>query len=281
MTRITNFGRKRTHVEATFNYNEAGSEDSDTDRSRGGAAGEPTEVVTVDAEGAEPTEVPEGGRGVDGQPPKKKRKRGPRKKAGAKTATAAKGGDGGEEVVVDGAEGEASGDKSKRIPGKKAQKSKSKLRSLQGSSPSHLPHTRTHSPPQNEKKLQKSDNTGESPNETLTPPVSPVEKGGTPYKIVRKSLTGPSNRQRTKAGSARQAWWGSAIVVVLGNTDFRLAGRKFPILRIPFLSPPASSAMGTVTWLRNVPRTGRKVCTQTEGIANCAEKRITWREIAS
>jgi hypothetical protein len=204
MTRITNFGRKRTHVEATFNYNEAGSEDSDTDRSQGGAVGEPT-VVAVDAEGAEPTEVPEDSRGADGQPPKKKRKRGPRKKAGAKTATAAEGGDGGEEVGVDGPEGEASGDKSKRTPGKKVQKNKSKLRSLQGSSSSHLPHTRTHSPPQNEKKLQKSDNKGESPNETLTLSVSPVEKGGTPCKIVRKSLTGPSNRQRTKAGSARQA----------------------------------------------------------------------------
>jgi hypothetical protein len=280
MTRITNFGRKRTHVEATFNYNEAGSEDSDADRSQGGAAGEPT-VVAVDVEGAEPTEVPEDCRGVDGQPPKKKRKRGPRKKAGAKTATTAEGGDGGEEVVVDGAEGKAPEDKFKHAPGKKAQKSKSKLRSLQGSSPSHLPHTQTHSPPQNEKKLQKSDNKGESPNETLTPPVSPVEKGGTPCKIVRKSLMGPSNRQRTKAGSARQAWWGSATVVVLGNTGSRLAGRKFPILRIPFLSPPASSAMGTVTWPRSVPRTGRKVCTRTEGIANCAEKRITWREIAS
>ena len=280
MTRITNFGRKRTHVEATFNYNEADSEDSDAGCSLEDTAGQ-SAVAAVHVEGVEPTEVPEDGRGVDGQPPKKKRKRGPRKKAGAKTATTAEGGEGGEEVAVDGAEGEASGDKSKRTPGKKAQKSKSKLRSLQGSSSSHLPYTRTHSPHQNEKKLQKSDNTGESPNETLTPPVSPVEKGGTPCKIVRKSLTGPSNRQRTKADSARQAWWESAIVVVLGNTGSRLAERKFPILRTPFLSPPASSAMGTVTWPRSVPRTGRKVCTRTEGIANCAGKRITWREIAS
>jgi zinc finger CCHC domain-containing protein 9 len=134
MTRITNFGRKRTHVEATFNYNEADLEDSDADSSLENAAGEST-AVTPNAEGVEPTETPEDDRGVDDQPPKKKRKRGPRRKAGAKTAATAEGDEGGKKVEVDGAEGEVSGNKSKSASGKKAKHNKSRLSNLQGSPP--------------------------------------------------------------------------------------------------------------------------------------------------
>ena len=119
MTRITNLARKRTHVEATFNYNdEADSEDSDTESIMGRAADESTAVPN-----AEIVEIAEDGRGADGQPPKKKRKRGPRKKAGTKVTT--DGGEGGEK-----GEGEKLNDTSK----KKGKKNKTKLRTIQGSS---------------------------------------------------------------------------------------------------------------------------------------------------
>jgi len=126
MTRITNFGRKRTHVEATFNYNEADSEDSNTESSLEGAAGEFTAVVT-NAGGIDTTGD---GRDVDGQPPKKKRKRGPRKKAGAKVMTGTT--DGGEGGELD---GEGVEEKSIETSKPKGKKSKAKLRSLKGSPP--------------------------------------------------------------------------------------------------------------------------------------------------
>ena len=126
MTRITNFGRKRTHVEATFDYNEAGLEDSDPEsKSPGGSAGESTAVV-ANAEGVETTED---SRGVDGQPPKKKRKRGPRKKAGTKVTTGTA--DGGEGEV----DREVAGKKSNETSKQKGKKSKGKLSTLQGSPP--------------------------------------------------------------------------------------------------------------------------------------------------
>ena len=123
MTRITNFARKRTHVEATFNYNEADLEDSDAESIMGGAADESATAVA----NTEIVEIAEDGRGADGQPPKKKRKRGPRKKAGTKVTTGTTdGGEGGEK-----GEGEESNDTSK----KKGKKNKTKLRTIQGSPP--------------------------------------------------------------------------------------------------------------------------------------------------
>jgi len=129
MTRITNFGRKRSHVEATFNYNEAELEDPDEGPSLGSPAGESTAAAT-NIEGVETTED---GRGANGQPPKKKRKRGPRKKAGTKVAIGTTdGGEGGEE-------GEVNGDgvekKSNSAPKQKGKKSEGKFKALQGSSP--------------------------------------------------------------------------------------------------------------------------------------------------
>ena len=119
MTRITNFGRKRAHVEATFNYNEADFEGHDTESSLGGAADGSTTVI-ANAEG------------VDAQPPKKKRKRGPRKKAGTKVTTeTADGGTSGETEVVDvEGVGKRSGGASSRM----GKKNKGKSRTLRGSS---------------------------------------------------------------------------------------------------------------------------------------------------
>lgn len=127
MTRITNFGRKRSHVEATFSYNEAGLEDPD----EGGPAGE---SAVTNTEGIEATED---GRGANEQPPKKKRKRGPRKKAGTKVAIGtADGGEGGEEGEVD---GDGVEKRSNEAPKQKGNKNKGKSRALQGSPPSTTP----------------------------------------------------------------------------------------------------------------------------------------------
>ena len=132
MTRVTNFCRKRTHVEATFNYNEADLEDSDAESSPGGEADQPSAVVT-DSKGAETTGD---GPGDDGQPPKKKRKRGPRKKAGTKVAAGVnENGEGGEKEEVD---GEGEGKKSNGSSEKRGKKGKGKLKSRQGSSPCNL-----------------------------------------------------------------------------------------------------------------------------------------------
>jgi len=157
MTRITSFGRKRSHVEATFNYNEAGLEDPDEESSLGGPAGESTAAVTS-AEGIETTED---GRGANGQPPKKKRKRGPRKKAGTKVAIGtADGGEGGEEGEVD---GDGVGKKSDETPKQKGQRAKGKLRALQGSPPPRNSHIlRVHpNSTQSAEKLRKNDAAGE------------------------------------------------------------------------------------------------------------------------
>ena len=117
-----NFGRKRTHVEATFDYNEAYLEDSDAESLLEGSAGQSTAAAT-NAGGVETTED---GRGVNGQPPKKKRKGGPRKKAGTKVTTGtADGGEGGEIGEIDG-EGVKSNETSKQ----KGKKSKGKSRIL-------------------------------------------------------------------------------------------------------------------------------------------------------
>ena len=126
MTRITNFGRKRTHVEATFNYNEADLEDSDAELSLGGAADESTAVV-INAEG---TETKEDGCDPSGQPPKKKRKRGPRKKAGTKLMTGTANGSEGGEVDGEGVER-----KSNEASKQKGKKSKAKPNTLKGSPP--------------------------------------------------------------------------------------------------------------------------------------------------
>ena len=123
MTRITNFGRKRTHVEATFSYNEGDLEDPDVEPSLEVSDDKPVTAVT-NSEGVETTED---GRGVDGQPPKKKRKRGPRKKAGAKVTTEAT--DGGERGEKEALEGEGAERNSK------GKRGKAKSRSLQGPSP--------------------------------------------------------------------------------------------------------------------------------------------------
>jgi len=124
MTRITNLGRKRTHVEATFSYNEVDLGNSDPDSSVGGVAYESTAAI-ANAEGGETTIED---RGADGPPPKKRRKRGPRKKAGAKATTGS--GDGGEErgeVDEEGAER-----KSSEASDKKGKKRKGKIRTVRG-----------------------------------------------------------------------------------------------------------------------------------------------------
>ena len=72
MTRITNFGRKRTHVEAISDCNKAYLEDFDAESLLEDSA---TAAVT----NAEGTETAEDGRGVNEQPPKEKRKRGTEK----------------------------------------------------------------------------------------------------------------------------------------------------------------------------------------------------------
>ena len=126
MTRITNFGRKRTHVEATFNYLEA-----DLDSGAGPSVGDAADqsIVVANIKGVE-TAGDE--RGADEQPPKKKRKRGPRKKAGVKAANGTSGEDEG------GGKGDASeeeaGTNSKETSEKKGKRSKAKSRTLQGSS---------------------------------------------------------------------------------------------------------------------------------------------------
>ena len=156
MTRITNVGRKRTHVEATFNYSKGASEDPDTEPTLGETAGEPATVV-ANTEGMETTKD---SRGADGQPPKKKRKRGPRKKAGAKVAAgSADGGEGEEKGEVD---GEETGKKPHEASKKKGGKNKGKFRTLQGSVPLATPtcskFTRTL---QSAKRLRKNDAAGE------------------------------------------------------------------------------------------------------------------------
>ena len=115
MTRVTNFGRKRTHVEATFNYNE----DPDVDLSLEGSA-------DIAVTNAEKVETAEEGCGASGQPPKKKRKRGPRKKAGAKATTS---------TVEGGKNGEGTEKKSNETSNKMGRKSKMKSRTLQGVPP--------------------------------------------------------------------------------------------------------------------------------------------------
>jgi len=124
MTRITNVGRKRTHVEATFNYNEADFGDSDADPSVGVA--DESKATIADAEGADTTKED---RDVDEQPPKKKRKRGPRKKAGAKVTTGSADGGEGEE------RGEGAEKKLNDAPNKKGKKRKGNMRTIQGPSP--------------------------------------------------------------------------------------------------------------------------------------------------
>ena len=155
MTRITNFGRKRTHVKATFNYNEPDLEGCDAGLSLGVAAdGCATAVMD--------TEVGTTGedRGADGQPPKKKRKRGPRKKAGAKVTVATGDGDeGGEKGEVD---GEGARTESKKAPKPKGKKSKGKFKTLKGSSPLRPSHIQSYPIPlQSARKLRKTDAVGE------------------------------------------------------------------------------------------------------------------------
>lgn len=178
MTRVTDFGRKRAHVEATFNYNEA-----DLD-------------VVTSTQGVEIAgDVP----GADGQPPKKKRKRGPRKKAGTDVAAGA--GDDGESGEKGEVEGEGEG---KNVNGGGGKKRKAKSRTLQGSflliislrSQKFIP-----TPPQNAKKFRKSGVGGEWLSETRIPSVLPVERRDTPSRIVPRSPTDPSNHQKCKAVS--------------------------------------------------------------------------------
>ena len=120
MTRVTNLGRKRTHVEATFNYNEADLGDSDVVSSVVRDIGE-SSTAPANTEG---TEAAEDGHGADGQPPKKKRKRGPRKNAATKAAAR----------IADGDEGGGEGAerKLKETPNKSGKKGKGKSRTLQG-----------------------------------------------------------------------------------------------------------------------------------------------------
>jgi len=121
MTRITNLGRKRTHVEATFNYHEA-----DLGSDAGLVEDAVDESVAVaDIKGVE---TAEDGCGADGQPPKKKRKRGPRKKAGVKAANGTCGEGEGEEGV---ANEEGVGKDSKKSSEKKGKGGKAKSRTLQ------------------------------------------------------------------------------------------------------------------------------------------------------
>ena len=127
MTRITNFGRKRTHVEATFNYNEADSDDSNAESPPGGAVDE-SAASAVNFEGVY---IAQDDRSSNGQPPKKKRKRGPRKKAGVKaeTGTANDGEEEKEETVSGGGEKD-----SNTTSRGKSKKSASKVKARQGSS---------------------------------------------------------------------------------------------------------------------------------------------------
>lgn len=131
MTRVTNLGRKRTHVEATFNYNEADLVDADAESSRVGATDQSAAVVT-DTEGVE---IIGDGSGADGQPPKKKRKRGPRKKAGAKVAAGAghDGGGGGGGGSGGGEKGEGEGKNSSDSLVQRGKKKKAKPRTPLGS----------------------------------------------------------------------------------------------------------------------------------------------------
>ena len=273
MTRITNFGRKRTHVEATFNYNEDKPEDSDAALPLGETA-----VGSVAAVMDTEVETTGDGHGADGQPPKKKRKRGPRRKAGAKvTTTTADGNDGGERGEVD---GEGAGTDSKKAPKPKGKKSKGGFKTLKGSPPLTAPaySKLTQFPsPQSARKLRKNDVVGGSLNGTLTPSVSPVEKRVTPSRIAPKSQMDPSNHQMLKTASAQQASWGSAIAVVHGNIVFRLVERRPLIRRIPFHSPPASSATATAISPLNARKTRGREYTLTAGAVSCVEKPITWR----
>ena len=157
MTRITNFGRKRTHVEATFDYNEADLKDPNAESSLGGSVDE-SPVAITNAEGIETTED---GHGADGQPPKRKRKRGPRKKAGTKVTTGtADGGEGGEKGEGD---GEGVGKKSNETSKQKGKRGKGKSRTLQGLPPLPTPRVLKVYPNslQSAKKLQKNDAAGE------------------------------------------------------------------------------------------------------------------------
>ncbi|KAF9793407.1 hypothetical protein BJ322DRAFT_1134429 [Thelephora terrestris] len=124
MTRITSLGRKRTHVEATFNYHEA---DPDHDA---GPSLEDAGDCSVAVTNAKAVEVAEDGRGADGQPPKKKRKRGPRKKAGVKVAngTCGEGEEGGEKGDIN---HEGAGKNTKEPSQKNGGKNKGKSRALQ------------------------------------------------------------------------------------------------------------------------------------------------------
>ena len=125
MTRITNVGRKRTHVEATFNYNEVDLEDPDADPSAGGVADGSTAAIPNFED-----ETTNEGRGADGPPLKKKRKRGPRKKAGAKATTGSA--DGGEERGE--VDGEGAERKSTEASDKKGKKRKARTLTVRGSS---------------------------------------------------------------------------------------------------------------------------------------------------
>jgi len=129
MTRVTNVGRKRTHVEATFDYNDVDLEDPDADTLAGGVADESTAAIANDETNED--------RSADGPPPKKKRKRGPRKKAGAKATTG--GADGGEERGE--VDGEGVERKSSEVSDKKGKKRNAKIRTVRGSSPVGISHT--------------------------------------------------------------------------------------------------------------------------------------------
>lgn len=124
MTRVTNFGRKRTHVEATFNYNDPGLQESDAEPpALEGAADEPSATVTTTADT----------RTADGQPVKKKRKRGPRKKAATEAAAGARDGGGGKDQ--EGEDVEREGKNSIGNPGRKGKNKRAKSRTIQGSCP--------------------------------------------------------------------------------------------------------------------------------------------------
>ena len=123
MTRTTNFGRKRKYVEATFNYNEADSDDSNAESPPGGVVDESV-ASAVNFEGVDD-------RGSSGQPLKKKRKRGPRKKAGVKAETGTA--DDGEEEKEEMAGGGGEKDSNTTSRGK-SKKTTSKFKARQGSS---------------------------------------------------------------------------------------------------------------------------------------------------
>jgi len=131
MTRITNVGRKRAHVEPTFDYNEVDLEDPSADPLTGGVTGE-TAADVANAQGGETTNED---RDADGSPPKKKRKRGPRKKAGAKATIGSADGD---EERGD-ADGEGAENKSNEASDSKGKKRKAKMRTVRGPSPVAIP----------------------------------------------------------------------------------------------------------------------------------------------